>query len=158
MTGTSGGGRTAAHGMLYSSCGQITMTKPANDKREFLRVPFRMGTTVRTGDRTIWSSSTLDISMNGIRVAMTESVPPEGTICEVEIVLAEDPELMIIEARGSIVRSNPGTLAVHFSEVDIDSYEHLRKLILNNSEDPERAEKEFYAHLGIRIARPPERS
>jgi len=134
------------------------MKKPENDKREFVRVPFKMGTTVRTSDRTIRSSNTLDVSMNGLRVATTEIVPPEGTLCEVEIVLAEAPEPVIIEARGSIVRSQPGTLAVHFSEVDVDSYEHLRQLILNNSQDPERAEEEFGAHWGIRTARPPERS
>jgi hypothetical protein len=134
------------------------MKKPENEKREFVRVPFRIGTTVRTSDRTIWSSNTLDVSMNGLSVATTENVPPEGTFCEVEIVLAEAPEPVIIEARGSIVRSQPGTLAVHFSEVDIDSYEHLRLLILNNSEDPERAEKEFGAHLGIRTTWPPEKS
>jgi hypothetical protein len=134
------------------------MTKPENEKREFVRVPFRMGTTIRISDRTIWSGNTLDISMNGLRVATTEPVPPEGTLCEVEIVLAEAPEPVIIEARGSVVRSTPGTLAVHFSEVDVDSYEHLRQLILNNSEDPERAEKEFGAHWGIRTTRHPERS
>ena len=132
------------------------MTKPDNDKREFLRVPFRINTTVRTSDRTIWSSNTLDVSINGLRVATTEAVPPEGTFCEVEIVLAEPPEPVIIEARGSIVRSEQGTLAVHFSEVDVDSYEHLRQLVLNNSQDPDRAEKEFGAHWGIRKARPPE--
>ena len=134
------------------------MTKPDNDKREFLRVPFRINTTVRTSDRTIWSSNTLDVSINGLRVATTEAVPPEGTFCEVEIVLAEAPEPVIIEARGSIVRSEPGTLAVHFSEVDVDSYEHLRQLVLNNSQDPDRAENEFGAHWGIRKARPPEQS
>jgi hypothetical protein len=134
------------------------MTKPENEKREFVRVPFSIGTTIRTSDRTIWSGNTLDVSMNGLRVATTENVSPEGTFCEVEIVLAEAPDPVIIEARGSIVRSMPGTLAVHFSEVDIDSYEHLRQLILNNSEDPERAEKEFGAHLGIRTTWPPERS
>jgi len=134
------------------------MTKTDNEKREFMRVPFRIGTTVRTSDRTIWSSNTLDISMNGLRVASTEIVPPEGTFCEVEIVLAEAPEPVIIEARGSIVRSQPGTLAVHFAEVDVDSYEHLRQLILNNSEDPERAEKEFGTHWGIRTAQPPKKS
>jgi len=149
--------------MLYSKCDinrMTTMTRPENDKREFVRVPFRMGTTVRTSDRTIRSSTsnTLDISMNGIRVATTESIPPEGTSCDVEIVLAEAPDPVIIEARGSVVRSEPGTLAVHFSEVDVDSYEHLRQLILNNSEDPERAEREFGAHWGIRTARPPEKS
>jgi len=134
------------------------MTKRDNEKREFVRVPFRIGTTVRTSDRTIWSSSTLDVSMNGLRVATTETVPPEGMFCEVEIVLAEAPEPVIIEARGSVVRSEPGTMAVHFSEVDVDSYEHLRQLILNNSDDPERAEKEFGAHWGIRTPRHPEQS
>ncbi|MEK6742873.1 MAG: PilZ domain-containing protein [Nitrospirota bacterium] len=132
--------------------------KPENEKREFVRVPFSISTTVRTSDRTIWSSNTLDVSMNGLRVATTETVPPEGAFCEVEIVLAEAPEPVIIEARGSIVRSKPGTLAVHFTEVDVDSYEHLRQLILNNSEDPERAELEFGTHWGIRTARPPEKS
>ncbi len=134
------------------------MTGQPEEKREFVRVPFKMGTTVRTRDRTIWSGSTLDISMNGLRVATTETVPPEGTLCEVEIVLAESPTPVIIEARGAIVRSEPGTMAVHFSEVDVDSYEHLRQLILNNTEDPERAEKEFGAHWGIRTARTPEKS
>lgn len=139
--------------MLYSRrvlLGQATMTKPESEKREFVRVPFRIGTTVRTGDRTIWSSNTLDVSMNGLRIATTETVPPEGALCEVEIVLVEAPEPVIIEARGTIVRSKPGTLAVHFSEVDVDSYEHLRQLVLNNSEDPERAEQEFGSHRGIR--------
>ena len=154
------GGLTKVRGMLYSRGElqrQITMNKPENEKREFVRVPFVIGTTVRTSDRTIWSSNTLDVSMAGLRVETTETVPPDGTFCEVEIVLVEAPAPVIIEARGSIVRSKPGTLAVHFSEVDVDSYEHLRQLILNNSEDPERAEREFGTHWGIRAARPPER-
>ncbi|MHB8844439.1 MAG: PilZ domain-containing protein [Nitrospirota bacterium] len=126
------------------------MDKRTDEKRAFVRVPFRMNTAVRTKDRTIWSSSTLDISMSGLRVASDEPPPPEGTACEIEIVLAEEPSSAIIETRGTIVRSKPGTLAVHFTEVDIDSYEHLQLLILNNAEDPERAEQEFRAHWGIR--------
>jgi hypothetical protein len=129
------------------------MTRPESEKRGFVRVPFSIGATIRTRDRTIWSGNTLDVSMNGLRVATTENAPLEGTSCEVEIVLAETPDPVIIEAHGSIVRSQPGTLAVHFSEVDIDSYEHLRLLILNNTEDPERAETEFGVHWGIRTAR-----
>jgi len=126
------------------------MTEQSEEKRDFVRVPFKVETSVRTSDRTIWSSNTLDISMNGIRVATTETVPPDGTLCEIEIVLTESPAPVIIEARGSIVRSATGTLAVHFSEIDIDSYDHLQQLILNNAKDPERAEQEFQAHWGIR--------
>lgn len=127
-----------------------SMEKRAEEKRDFIRVPFRMNTAIRTRDRTIWSSSTLDISMSGLRVASNEAPPPEGTPCEIEIVLAETPSSVIIEARGTIVRSEAGTLAVHFNEVDIDSYEHLQLLILNNAQDPERAEQEFREHWGIR--------
>jgi hypothetical protein len=134
------------------------MKQPEDEKRAFVRVPFRMETSVRTKDRTIWSSSTLDISMNGLRVATTETAPPEGTPCEIEIVLAEAPEPVIIDARGTVVRSETGTLAVHFTEVDLDSYEHLQLLILNNSDDPDKAEQQFRAHLGIRTSRPPDKA
>src|SRR5512139_1954389 len=126
------------------------MTEQPEEKREFVRVPFKMSTTVRTRDRTIWSGNALDISMNGIRVDTTDTAPPEGTLCEIEMVLAESPSPVVIEARGTIVRSAVGTLAVHFSEIDIDSYEHLQQLILNNTKDPERAEQEFSTHWGIR--------
>ena len=125
------------------------------EKRGFVRVPFKVNTMVRTQDRTIWSSTTLDISMNGIRVATSEAAPAEGTLCEIEIVLAEATAPAIIEARGTIVRSAAGTLAVHFTEIDIDSYDHLQQLILNNTSDPERAEQEFRAHRGIKTTRPP---
>jgi hypothetical protein len=142
--------------ILESSCLKgPTMTAQPEEKRSFVRVPFKMNTTVRTRDSTIWSSNTLDISMNGIRVETTETAPPEGTLCEIEIVLAETPAPVIIEARGSIVRSKAGSLAMHFNEIDIDSYDHLQQLILNNAEDPERAEQEFSAHWGIRTPRKP---
>ncbi len=123
---------------------------PEEDKREFSRVPFRIRTTVRTPDRTIWSSSTLDVSLGGLRIETTEQAPPEGTKCEIEIVLAESPEPAIIEARGEVIRSAPGTLAVRVDEIDIDSYEHLKQLVLQNAEDPEQAERQFFAHWGIR--------
>lgn len=120
------------------------------DRRDFIRVPFTTATSVRTADRTIWSSSTLDLSMNGIRIETRESVPLPGTACEIEIVLSERDPTVIIEARGTVVRSAPATLAVQFSEVDFDSYLHLRQIILNNAQDPERAEQQMRAHRGIR--------
>jgi hypothetical protein len=93
--------------------------------------------------------------MNGILLETPEAAPPEGTLCEIEIVVSETPAPVIIEARGSLVRSKAGTLAMHFSEIDIDSYDHLQQLILNNAKDPDRAEQEFSAHWGIRKPRNP---
>lgn len=121
-----------------------------SERREFVRVPFRTGSTVRTADRTIWASSALDLSMNGIRIEISGTPPAPGTTCEVEMVLSEDEPPVIIEARGTVVRSAPGTIAVHFTEVDLDSYQHLREIVLNNAGSPEEAERQIRAHWGIR--------
>ncbi len=120
------------------------------DRREFIRVPFRAEVSVRTADRTLWANSTLDISLNGLRIATSEPPLAEGCACEIEIVLSDADPIVLIEARGTVVRPEPGILAVHLTELDVDSYDHLRTLILNNASDPERAEREFTAHWGIR--------
>jgi hypothetical protein len=120
------------------------------NRREFIRVPFRTEVIIRTSDRTLLANSTLDISLNGLRVATDDRPPAEGTLCEIEIVLSRNTPRIIIEARGEIVRPEPGNLAVHLTELDPDSYDHLRRLILSNAGDPERAEREFDAHWGIR--------
>jgi hypothetical protein len=49
-----------------------------------------------------------------------------------------------------VIRSAPGSLAVSFTELELDSYDHLRRLIMNNTDEPERAEREFLSHWGIR--------
>jgi hypothetical protein len=123
------------------------------DRRAFGRVPFRVDTTVRTRDRTIRSSSTLDISMNGLRISIREAAPPAGTPCEITIMLSGGRPAAVFEARGSIVRSEHGTLAVHLTEMDLDSYQHLRQIVINNALDPERAEREISERKGIRSSR-----
>jgi hypothetical protein len=105
---------------------------------------------VRTADRTLSANSTLDISLSGLRIATKDRPLAEGTACEVEIVLSDAEPAVIIEARGTVVRPEPGILAVRLTELDVDSYDHLRQLILNNAADPEKAEREFAAHWGIR--------
>jgi hypothetical protein len=126
------------------------MDESAQDRREFIRVPFKAEVSVRTADRTLWANSTLDISLNGIRIASSEQPLPEGTACEIEIVLADADPAVIIEARGTVVRPEAGILAIRLTELDIESYTHLRQLILNNAVDPEKAEREFDAHWDIR--------
>jgi len=115
------------------------MTTPANERREFIRVPFRTEIEIHTPARTIRSRSSLDISMNGLRAETSEPAPEPGTPCHVRINLSREEPRTSITVKGLIVRAEPGTLAVHFTEVDIDSYEQLQQLILSNLKDPERA-------------------
>lgn len=129
------------------------MNAGAEEKRGFIRVPFKTGVEVRAQGRTIRSQAELNISMSGIRLRTSESVPPVETPCQVTIHLGTLEEPVIIEAKGKTIRSETGSLAVEFSELELDSYHHLRQLIVNNAGNPQRAEEEFQAHWGIRTPR-----
>lgn len=121
-----------------------------SDKRGFSRVPFNTEVEVHLQGRTIRSCDGVDLSMSGIRLAVGDENPVACSSCRVKIVLRALENGLLIEANGRVIRSEPGSLAIEFSELDPDSYYHLRQLILNNAVDPEKAEKEFTAHWGIR--------
>jgi hypothetical protein len=126
------------------------MTGRTDDRRGFVRVPFNTEVIVEGEGKTIQSREGVNISMSGIRMLTTETIPPAGSACQVKIMLQAAESRLPIEARGMVVRSEPGHLAVQFTELDLDGYHHLRQIILNNTDEPERAEKEFLAHWGIR--------
>jgi hypothetical protein len=124
------------------------------ERRDFIRIPFRTETVVRAGNLVVRAMEGIDVSMNGLRISTEDPVPAENTPCEAQIILgSSDMDRVVIRAKGRVVRSMPGSLAIQFTEIDLDSYQHLRKLILINAEDPEKAEQEFISHWGIRPAR-----
>jgi len=119
------------------------------ERRSFIRVPFKSEVRVETGGTLIRADGALDISMNGIRVPYAGPVR-ERARCQVTIVLQPPPVEVTIRAAGRIIRSEAGSLAVELTELDPDSYNHLRRLILNNAREPDQAEQEFESHWGIR--------
>ena len=126
------------------------MTTGPTEKREFIRVPFNTTVVVRVQDRVIRSQGEINISMGGVRLSTRDAIPPAEALCRVTINLGGSASPIHIEVKGTIVRSQEGSLAVKFIDLDLDSYQHLRQLIVNNADDPDRAELEFVAHWGIR--------
>ena len=45
--------------------------------------------------------------------------------------------------RGEVVRVDPGGLALHFTEIDADSFYHLKNIIYYNSKDPDLIDLEL---------------
>jgi hypothetical protein len=132
------------------------MTDQAREKRGFIRVPFNTEVEIHIGDRTIRSGSGVNISMRGLRVSTEQEAPAAGAPCSAKIILKASKDRVSILAEGTIVRSEQGSVAMEFSGLDIDSYHHLRQLIINNAENAEQAEQEFIEHWGIR--KPPDPS
>lgn len=131
------------------------MVGQSDERREFIRVPFNTEAEVVACGRTVRSTDGLDISLGGVRISCCVQYDfALGTPCDVRIILRAADARELIEARGTIVRSEKGCLGIRFTEIDLDSYQHLRQLILNNTTEPERAEKEFFSHWGIKQIEP----
>ncbi len=148
--------------LLPSSCYTLSIkldeeilmkTGRLGDRRNFIRVPFSTEVEIDAGNGPLRSDRDITISMCGMSLSVVDqdaALPPVGAFCRVSVVLQAFENSVIIEAGGKVTRSEPGSLAVEFTELDLDSYHHLRQLILNNTDDPEKAEQEFVAHWGIR--------
>ena len=127
------------------------MTEQKQPEREFTRVTTRFNIEVAIGERTIRSGQTRDLSMKGVYVVCDEELPA-GAECRIAIRLSESDEGPVITARGEVIRADaePSGFAVEFSEVDLESYEHLRKMVMLNSSEPDKVEKEINEHLGLK--------
>ena len=126
------------------------MVQGREEKRDFMRVPFSTEIEIKSGDHTIRSTSGINISLSGLCLSTEEPTPLAGDACSVKIRLGEPEHRVTIEAKGSVIRTDAGQVAVQFSELDFDSYHHLRQLVIYNADDPEQAEQEFSSHWGIR--------
>jgi len=130
------------------------MTRHNDERRGFVRVPFNTEVVISAGDWSLRAKSGIDISMSGLHLTGLDRTdtgrPLPGTSVRASIHLQASGHRALIETDGRIIRSEPGELAVEFIEIELDGYQHLRQLILNNTDDPDRAEKQFDEHRGIK--------
>ena len=118
------------------------------DPRTFTRIPIQRGAAVLIEDRGLFTADIANLSMSGMLLKTEEPLEP-GASCRISIPLTGDGEFRI-EALATVVRTFPGGVAVHFSTLmGIESYGHLRSLLLYNASNPEQLEQEFKSHSGI---------
>lgn len=115
--------------------------------REFTRVPTAFPTQLSWAGGQ-GSGTTRDVSINGVFVVC--ATPPAAATTAVEVALDLGGEIRI-SGRGTVVRVLAGGCAIRFDELDgVESYEHLRRLVLYNSHSPERVQVEIDSHLGLK--------
>jgi hypothetical protein len=120
----------------------------AENHREFTRVHVKVDTEVKALGRTIHSFDSQDLSLKGMLVR-TEERLPRGTPCEVRLLLGDHAAEIL--ADGLVVRDYDEGFAVQFTRLlGVESYEHLKNLVLYNAQDTARIEQEFQEHLGLR--------
>ena len=121
-----------------------------DDKREFSRVEThpRARLALPTGEE-IMTAFITDVSLGGVLIEGECELELDSEVA-VTVMLGEDPVEHVIEAIGKVIRCDARGIAVEFTELeDTESLEHLKKLILYNTQAPELIEEEFRRHSGI---------
>lgn len=124
------------------------MTADSN-QREFTRVPSGMEVDLRFYDGTEVTGLLDNISMRGLFLP-TEHRVPVGSACDVTVHLGGRGSGLSLDVKGEVARCDAEGLGIRFDEISYGAFQHLQKLVLFSSGDPEAIEEELGSHLGIR--------
>ncbi|NIQ03349.1 MAG: hypothetical protein GWM98_25675 [Nitrospinaceae bacterium] len=123
--------------------------KNPDDHREFSRVRTHIHTKVLAKGEEITARDTEDISMKGLFVR-SETPVPVGTECEIHLLLEDLEPPLDIELKGRVQRMTDDGMGILFTEVSLDAYEHLHNIVLLNSHEPDRVEREIKNNMGLK--------
>lgn len=118
------------------------------ERRKFTRVPFDVSAELEINGRTIQADTIEDLSIGGCRlpVATEQCI---GAECQVTIFLTGSEDEIRVEMLGTIVRYDQESVSVKFTRVDPESERHLQRIVLYNSQDPGKVEKEILGNEDI---------
>jgi len=118
------------------------------EDREFTRVPVQIEVQLTSSKGVLKTLKTKDLSMKGVFVEAEEQWP-ESTQCDVSLTL-QAAEPIVIEFRGKVERSLKMGMGIEFSEMSLESYEHLQQLLRYNSTETDKIDSEIRTHVGLK--------
>jgi hypothetical protein len=114
------------------------------NRRQHSRVTFETVIDLGFAGRHFEKCRTRDLSLRGVFVGGVEG--REGEACEVTLHLTGVSSDLTLKMRGEVVRVELGGIALRFSEIDLDSFTHLKNILYYNTEDPDVLEQEWLDH------------
>jgi len=145
MSGTDATANTNAHDHAHANA-----NANANDElRSFLRVATAIHAEISAAGGTV-SGLTRDVSIKGVFI-LTDQLLPEGSTCSVLLRLDGQRSGGGVRATGYVSRAVAEGIAIEFTAViGLDSWDHLRGLVMLNAEDVGRAQSQLAGHVGLR--------
>ena len=121
------------------------------DRRQFSRVSIQIEGELAMDDAMTINGVSRDVSLNGLFLLCDASLPV-GANCRVTLFLGDRKARTRVEAHGRVVRQEEAGVGLTFTEImGLDSFEHLRNLLLYNAQDETaRIEEELAKHCGIK--------
>jgi c-di-GMP-binding flagellar brake protein YcgR len=89
----------------------------------------------KSSGKVIKKSRSKDISLNGMFVETTDKLE-EGTVCILELLLPNTKDKTVVTIECVVARSSDEGFGITFENMDITSYEHLKNIVIYNSDNP----------------------
>jgi len=117
-----------------------------NERRKKTRVDFSTEVVLKSGpDKIVSKADSRDISFKGLFISTDKEIPIK-TSCDIEIHLSGPSSSLILHMKGKIVRRNASGLGIAFDSIDVDSYFHLKNLLMYNASEPDKIEEEIISN------------
>lgn len=108
-----------------------------DDRRKYSRVTFTTKIEIHmldvSGQNVKFMANSKDLSRKGLFVK-TDKRPSLDTACQVTVYLSREIDDLKLEIQGRIVRHTDAGFGVEFESMDLDTYTHLKMLVLYNIE------------------------
>ena len=107
-----------------------------DERRVNTRLSFHATVDVRFPGQELTGCETRDLSLKGVQI---DGVGGQkvGDLCDLTLHLSGATSDLILRMKGEVVRVDKRAIAVHFTEIDLDSFYHLKNIIYYNAEDPD---------------------
>ena len=112
------------------------------ERRKNTRVQFQTTADVRFSDTSYSQCETENLSIKGVSV-LGITGHQIGEECSLSLALSGSTSELKLTMQAIIVRLQKDSIGLKFTEVDLDSFYHLKNIIYYNSEDPDKVENEL---------------
>jgi hypothetical protein len=125
------------------------MSSDAN-RREFTRAPLQIDVEVVTAQSLPVVCQLRDVSLNGLYLVCATPLPI-GSECQATLLLGGAEQPIRVEVQATVARVDATGMGLEITGVlGLESFEHLRNLVLYNASQTAQVEQEIQSHRGIR--------
>ncbi len=112
------------------------------EKRNNTRVLFDVNAVLEHEGKKI-KCNVINLSLNG-GLFHTEEKIPENTKLKIYIIMEGTTSQLTINVEGTVVRAGASEIGVEFKSMDLDSFIHLKNIVVYNEGDEDKIMQEFY--------------
>lgn len=112
------------------------------EKRNNTRVLFDVNAVLKYDGKKI-KCNVVNLSLNG-GLFHTEEKIPENADLKIDIIMEGTTSQLTINLEGTVVRAVGSEIGVKFKSMDLDSFVHLKNIVVYNEGDEEKIMQEFY--------------